>query len=144
MAEAYMINEIRHIGGAHYYAEERNHPECIECVSGCFIRVALIFSGCETVGDYFKWLEDPNHHLEIRYWNEMPTAEERLSTPWRVYVVFDHSEIKDKTEYNISEDEFNILKERYPIYKVSVETTYSSLFKEAWKCMDPKMDILRM
>lgn len=145
MAKVYMLSEIEHLGGNPFWAEERNHEEMIECQSGAFVRCNLIFSGCKTVGDFWKWQEQENY-LEIRYWNEKPIDEERASTPWTPYEVATYNLINGKERFEakyITEEEFEQLKMKYPIYEIPIEGTYKYTFREMYKCDNQRMDILR-
>lgn len=136
MAKEFMLNEIKYLN-VEYWAEEKNHAELKRCISGSFSTATLYFSGCRTVGEYFDWLKNPENVLEVRYWDEMPSDEERKA-PWRVYAVQYESD-----EMNITEEEFEVLRNKYPLKKVDINENQKSSFREIWKCENPKITAIR-
>ena len=142
MAKAYMIDEINHLGGAPFWAEERHHSNIVKCYSGAFANALLVYSNCKTLGDFWKWQEQGNF-LEIRYWDEEPSDEERAQTPWTPYIVHAYNnDGKEKTTH-ITEDEFAELQKKYKIYDIPSLVGEFSSYRETYKCDNPNMYILR-
>lgn len=142
MAKAYMIDEINHLGGAPFWAEERHHSNIVKCYSGAFANALLVYSNCKTFGDFWEWQAQGNF-LEIRYWDEEPSDEERAQTPWTPYIVHTYNNDGKEKITHLTEDEFEELKKKYSIYEVpSILEKYTS-FREAYKCDNPKMEIFR-
>ena len=135
MAKAYMIDEINHLGGAPFWAEERHHSNIVKCYSGAFANALLVYSNCKTFGDFWEWQAQGNF-LEIRYWDEEPSDEERAQTPWTPYIVHTYNnDGKEKITH--------LTEKKYSIYEVpSILEKYTS-FREAYKCDNPKMEIFR-
>ena len=142
MAKAYMIDEIDHIGGNPFFAEERYHTNLVKCHSGSFVRCNLIFSKCKNVSDFWEWQEQGNF-LEIRYWDEEPSDEERSQTSWTPYIVHTYNNDGKEKITHITEDEFAELQKKHKIYDVPSLVGKFSSFREAYKCDNPKMNILR-
>lgn len=142
MAKAYMIDEIDRIGGAPFFAEERHHTNLVKCYSGAFAGCLLVFSNCKKLGDFFEWQEQGNF-LEIRYWDEKPSDEERVQTPWTPYIVHTYNNNGKETTTHITEDEFAELQKKYKIYDIPSLVGEFSSYRETYKCDNPKMYILR-
>lgn len=141
MAKAYMIDEINHLGGAPFWAEERHHSNIVKCYSGAFANALLVYSNCKTFGDFWEWQAQGNF-LEIRYWDEEPSDEERSQTPWTPYVVYSGDE-KETKILHLTEDEFEEFKKKYRIYDVPPLFGEYSSARESYKCDEPKMEIFR-
>jgi len=142
MAKAYMIDEIKHLGGAPFFAEERHHTNLVKCYSGAFAGCLLVFSNCKKLGDFFEWQEQGNF-LEIRYWDEEPSDEERAQTPWTPYIVYTYNSDGKEKITHLTEDEFEELKKKYSIYEVPPLFGEYSSARESYKCDEPKMEIFR-
>lgn len=119
------IDELGH----DYYMEERNHAELIRVQSGGFIRGFLKFSGCKIVGEYWKWLE--NHSLCVRYWDKLPTEQERKSIEWKPYVL-----LNDKEKVRMTEEEFERAKVEYELAQKPVPEAYELMFLKFWEGRD--------
>lgn len=78
-AEIVTIDNIDRLGKT-YWIEAKDHKEVVECKSGTFVKAELVFSGCKTLGEMWKWKE--THDLTMRIWTEEPTKEQRENTPW--------------------------------------------------------------
>ena len=140
MSKVYMSDEIYHLG-VPYFAEERHHNELIECKSGDFIRCMLIFSGCSTVEDYFKW-QDKGNSLEIRYWDAEPSAEERACTPWTPYILYRYGNRQSRSDISrLTEAQFRELQKKYVFRKQ--DELMDHIEKECYTCDFPKMEVIR-
>lgn len=81
--------------------------------------------------------------LEIRYWDEEPSDEERSQTSWTPYIVHTYNNDGKEKITHITEDEFAELQKKHKIYDVPSLVGKFSSFREAYKCDNPKMNILR-
>lgn len=123
--------------GRVYYAEEKNHKELIRCISGSFVLANLKFSGCETVGDFWDWQGEGNS-LCIRYWDRVPTEDERKNTEWKEYCL-----IKDKKHNGrISENEFEKLKNEFCLEQKHLDNK-SARLSELWENQDSSIQVMK-
>jgi hypothetical protein len=113
--------------GKDYYMESRDHAEIVHVISGNLIKGFMVITGCKTVGAYWDWLR--KHSLCVRYWEKIPTEQERKSVPWKPYVLID-----DRKTCRLTEEEFEEIKTDLIEKQVSKE--HQLMFERLWESSD--------
>ena len=77
------IQDIKYLGKP-YWVEIEGYKEMVYEVSGNFAFVASLIMGwdCRTVGETWEKQEEVNFAPRVRYWEEMPSDEDRKEAPW--------------------------------------------------------------